>query len=251
MQPLGPRELMEDVHRRDLCVGCGACVELCPYFGTHRGKTAQLFPCDLPSGRCYAHCPKAEVDLDSLAWEYWGRPYEGDALGYTLEIMKARAGGKAPRGAFQAGGAVSALMTFALETGLIKGAVLTDREGLIPVPRLITRSEDVVTCASSKYTAAPTLSVLNRAAREGFGRLGVVATPCQATALAQMRANPLQREDFRDPVSLVVGLFCTWALDTRGLVSLLSGRVDAGKIRKMDIPPPPAEILVVETEEGR
>jgi coenzyme F420 hydrogenase subunit beta len=251
MQTYGPRELMIDVYGRDLCVGCGACVDLCPYFKTYKGKTVQLFPCDLPAGQCYAYCPKAEVDLDILAHEYWEGPYEGNALGHTLEIMTARAGERAPRGAFQAGGTVSSLIAFALQAGLIEAAVLTDQEGLIPVPRMITRAEDVVTCASSKYTAAPTLSALNRALRHGYRRLGVVATPCQATALAQMRTNPFDREDFRDPVGLVVGLFCTWAVDTQGLISLLSKQLTPRGIRKMDIPPPPAEILVVETEKGR
>jgi coenzyme F420 hydrogenase subunit beta len=239
------------VFGRDLCVSCGACVELCPYFRTHRGKTVQLFPCDLPAGQCYAYCPKAEVDLDILAHEYWGGPYEGNAVGHTLEIVTARSGKKAPRGSFQAGGTVSSLIAFALRSGLIEAAVLTDQEGFIPLPRIITRAEDVVTCASSKYTAAPTLSGFNRALRNGFSRIGVVATPCQATALAQMRTNPLDREDFRDPVSLVVGLFCTWAVDTRGLMSLLSSRLDPRRVRKMDIPPPPAEIMMIETEEGR
>ncbi|MBN1104452.1 MAG: Coenzyme F420 hydrogenase/dehydrogenase, beta subunit C-terminal domain [Deltaproteobacteria bacterium] len=251
MPAFGPRELIADVFGRDLCVACGACVDLCPYFRTYRGKTVQMFPCDLPAGKCYADCPKAEVDLDILAEKYWGGPYEGNALGHTLEIMTARAGKKTPKGTFQAGGTASSLIAFALQTGLIEAAILTDQEGLIPVPRMITRAEDAVTCASSKYTAAPTLSGFNRALRNGYSRLGVVATPCQATALAKMRTNPLDRDDFRDPVGLVVGLFCTWAVDTRGLVFLLSSRLDPRRVRKMDIPPPPAEILVLDTEEGR
>jgi len=242
---------MEDVLGKGLCVGCGACVDLCPYFKNHRGRTTQLFACDLASGGCYAYCPKAEVELDVLAGQWWGRPYEGDPLGHYLEISVSRAGQKAPKGTFQAGGTVSALMAFALEGGLLDGAVLTDREGLVPVPRLITQAEEVPSCASSKYTAAPTLSAVHRAVREGFSRLGVVGTPCQVTALAQMRTNPLQRSDFVDPVALVVGLFCTWALDTQGVVSLLSKRMEIHGIGKMDIPPPPAEILVVETEKGR
>ena len=66
MHVLGPNELVEDVFNRNLCIGCGACVNLCSYYKNHRGKTARLFPCDLSQGRCYAYCPKAEVDLDEL-----------------------------------------------------------------------------------------------------------------------------------------------------------------------------------------
>jgi coenzyme F420 hydrogenase subunit beta len=251
MRSFGPRELLEDVYQKDLCVGCGACVELCPYFGSHKGKTAMLFPCDLARGRCYAYCPKAEVDLDALAQRWWGTAYEGDALGHQLAVVKARAGEKAPDALFQAGGTVSSLITFSLDRGIIDAAVLTDRENLVPVPRLVTCVEEVADCATSKYTAAPTLSALNRAVQEGYKKIGVVCTPCQATAVAMMRANPLDKPDFTDPIAIVIGLFCTWALDTRKLMALLSGRTDLRKVRKMDIPPPPAEVLVIETDEGK
>ncbi|MEJ2723430.1 MAG: Coenzyme F420 hydrogenase/dehydrogenase, beta subunit C-terminal domain [Deltaproteobacteria bacterium] len=250
MRAFGPKELLEDVYQRNLCVGCGACVELCPYFRSYEGKTAMLFPCDLSQGRCYAYCPKAEVDLDELAMHYWGKDYEGDPMGRYASVFKARAGEKAPGGSFQAGGTVTALMAFALDQNIIDGAVLTDREYLIPTARLVTETREVVTCASSKYTAAPTLAAFNRAVQNGYRQIGVVGTPCQVTAVAQMRTNPMDREDFFDPVALVLGLFCTWALETRGLRKLLSRRLDVHRIRKMDIPPPPADILVVETEDG-
>lgn len=247
----GPQELVKDVQEKGLCVGCGACVDLCPYFKNYKGKTAMVFPCNLEKGRCHAFCPKAEVDLDELAARYWGGPYDGAPLGKYHEIMIARAGAKARKGVFQAGGTVSALVAFALLKKAIDGAVLTGREGLVAVPGIATKPKEVVQYASSKYMAAPTLSALNRAVREGQSRLGVVGTPCQMTAVAQMRMNPTAREDFRDPVALSIGLFCTWALDTRGLMAFLSKEMDIRRIRRMDIPPPPAEIFVIETDEGR
>jgi coenzyme F420 hydrogenase subunit beta len=251
MQALGPKELLEDVIEKNLCVGCGACIDLCPYFKTHRGRTTMLFPCDLSMGQCYAFCPKAEVDLDALAQHCWGKPYDADPIGQYRQVLTARAGDRMTRGPFQAGGSVSAILTFALENGMIDSAVLTDREGMVPLPRLVSNTEDVIKCASSKYMAAPTLAALNRAVREGHGQIGVVGTPCQVTALRQMGSNPLGRPDFSDPISLVVGLFCTWALDTRDLIAELSKRLDIRGIQKMDIPPPPAEVFVVETVEGR
>ncbi len=241
---------MQDVHQRNLCVGCGACVDLCPYFKSHRGKIAMLFPCNRAAGRCYAYCPKTEVDLDLLARRFWGRPYDGDPLGHSLKIMTTWAGEKAPRGPFQAGGTVSSLIGFALEEGLVDAAVLTGRQGLIPAPRLATRPEEVAACASSKYTAAPTLSAFHRAVREGRSKLAVVGTPCQATSLAKMRVYPVEDQRPPDP-ALIVGLFCTWAVDTRGLIDLLSERLGTDSIRKMDIPPPPAEKMVVETGRER
>jgi coenzyme F420 hydrogenase subunit beta len=87
--------------------------------------------------------------------------------------------------------------------------------------------------------------------REGFSRLGVVGTPCQLTAIAQMRTNPVNREDYVDPVAITIGLFCNWSLDTRQLVALLSEKMDITAIRSMDIPPPPANIMVLDTASGK
>ena len=125
---LGSNELLEDVHKRDLCIGCGACVDICPYFKNYKGKTAQLFPCTLEQGRCYAYCPKAEVDLDALTQRVRGVPYDGSPLGFYREVLAARAGKKLLNGVFQGGGTVSALVTFALQTGLIDAAA--HRDGL-------------------------------------------------------------------------------------------------------------------------
>jgi len=251
MHVLGSSELIEDVFNRDLCIGCGACVNLCPYFKNHRGKTARLFPCDLSRGRCYAYCPKAEVDLDELTRHVWNLAYDGSPLGTYRHILAARAGAMMPQSAFQAGGTVSALITLALKNGMIDAAALTGRQGLTPVPRLVTEWQDVAKYAGSKFMAGPTLAAVNAGIQENYTRLGAVVTPCQMTAVAQMRTNPLAREDFSDPLVLTVGLFCNWSLDARQLSALLSEKLDIAAIRGMDIPPPPAGIMALETENGR
>ena len=246
----GQEELQREVLNRNLCTGCGGCIDLCPYFKSYKGRTAILFPCTLAQGRCFAYCPKLEVDLDDLSQQFFGRPYQGDPLGSYQTIMISRAGKKIKRAGFQAGGSVSAIICFALRKGYLDGAVLTDREGLLPVPRFITNPEEVFTCSSSKYTAAPTLSALNQGIRDGFRKIGIVATPCQALAAALMRSNPLDDEGFADPISLVVGLFCTWALDFRRFYEFISKRLDITGIAKMDIPPPPADKMEIYMREG-
>jgi coenzyme F420 hydrogenase subunit beta len=251
MKVLGPKELLDDVINKDLCIGCGACIHLCPYFKSYKGKTAMLFPCTLEKGRCFAHCPKVEIELDELSQEYFDRPYEGKPLGHYRSIHISKSGPKAGNGAFQAGGTVSALMSFALSKGYVNAAVLTDQEGLLPVPKIVTEAEDALRCSSSKYSAAPTLSALNQAMEEDYEKIAVVATPCQVLSIAQMRMNPLEKENFTDSVALVVGLFCTWALDFRSFTPFISKQVDINKIKKIDIPPPPAEIMEVYTEDEK
>ncbi len=247
----GSGELRAEVLDRDLCIGCGACVSLCPYFKTYSGKTAMLFPCTQEEGRCFAYCPKVEVDLDEVSRRMFGAPYSMAPIGHHLSVKRSRAGKKTGRANFQAGGTVTALMTYALGAKKIDAAVLTGREGLLPVPVVVTDPGAVAGFASSKYTAAPTLAAFNEAVREGRRNLGLVLTPCQALALAQMRANPMKQKDFTDPVGFVAGLFCTWALDYRSLRDLLAEKTDINAIRKFDIPPPPAGVMEVYTESGR
>jgi len=250
MALFGPTELSADVLEEGLCVGCGACIHLCPYFATHRGKTAMLFPCSAETGRCHAYCPKTEVDLDAISRAFSGAGYTGDPIGSFRAIYAARAQKTDPAGNFQDGGTVSALMRFALESGVIDAAVLTGQQAGIPVPGIATRPEAVDSFASSKYTAAPTLSAVNDGVRQGFTRMGVVGTPCHMTALAQMRLNPTKREDYIHPVALSIGLFCTWALDARRFAALAADRAGKSDIRKIRIPPPPAGIVVIETDAG-
>jgi len=246
----GSAELLEDVHKRDLCIGCGACVDLCPYFKNYKGKTSQLFACTLEQGRCFAYCPKAEVDLNELARKMWGADYDGSPRGPYREVLASRAGKRIPPGVFQSGGTVTSLIAFGFKKGLIDAAALTDREGLMPVSRLVTNGEQAAGCASSKFMASPTLAALNMGVREGYRRMGVVGTPCQMMAVAQMQGNPLQKEGYDVPVALKVGLFCNWSIDTRQLMALLSPRLDGSEIRRMDIPPPPASIMILETDKG-
>jgi len=246
----GPKELVEQVLAKDLCSVCGACVDLCPYFKAHNGKVAQIFECDLTQGRCYAHCPKTGVDFEQLAQNYFQKSYQGDALGIYRRITAAKAGEKLGAGQFQNGGAVSALITQALESGLVQSAVLTDNEEGKPVARLVSSAGEVLNCASTKYTAAPTVACLNKAAADGHRNLGVVGTACQLTGVAQMRQDPLKKDGFEDPVALTIGLFCTWSLDARKFQELLADKVDIDTIVGMDVPPPPAEIFVIKTKSG-
>jgi coenzyme F420 hydrogenase subunit beta len=247
MQIAGAKELMEQVRNQDLCTVCGGCVGLCPYHKVYQGKVAMIFDCDLAQGSCYAHCPKTDVDHEELSQKYFDTEFVDTPLGFYREIKAAKAGEKLVNGSFQNGGVATALMTLALKTGLINAAILTDSADNIPVPRLVTKSEAVVQCSSTKYMAAPTVSCFNQAVQDGFEKIGMVGTACQLKAVAKMRCNPLDKEDFRDPTALTVGLFCTWALDTRKFLEFLSNRVNIAEIVSMDVPPPPAEIFVINT----
>lgn len=243
----GPQRLLAEVLTTDLCSGCGACVGLCPYFTSFLGRTVNLDPCDKEEGRCFLFCPRTELDLDALSQRRFGTPYGVDEIGTHRQVYAARAAGP---GRYQAGGTVTALVEFLFDRQMIDAAVLTAADKVLPVADLVTDKAGVRRASGSKYSAAPTLSALNRAAREGFGRVAVVGTPCQVTAAAKMTSADGVEKNPGDAIAYVIGLFCTWGLDYRKLFEYLSGRVDIADVTGFDIPPPPAEQFVIKTKQG-
>jgi coenzyme F420 hydrogenase subunit beta len=237
----GLRQLQERVLERDLCTLCGACLSLCPYLGSHDGRVVRLHDCDLDQGRCFAYCPRTELDPDALARAAFGPDAELDVeVGHVEHVLMARATGPF-RARAQNGGTVTALVTQALGDGLIDAALLTRRdERQLPEPLLARSEEEILSCVGSSYVAGAALEALG--AIDETGRVGVVALPCQAQALAKMRGER--------GVALVIGLFCTWALHRAPFARFLRRRFGRRTVRRIDISPPPERLLVVATERG-
>jgi coenzyme F420 hydrogenase subunit beta len=100
---------------------------------------------------------------------------------------------------------------------------------------------------------SPNVAAFNELVKGKAGAVGIVATPCQALALAKMRnsLNPRFKENI-NKLRLVIGLFCGWALSSSGLKELLSGRINSmGSIIGMDIPPSKYNVLEVFTTGGK
>jgi coenzyme F420 hydrogenase subunit beta len=244
---MGCQQLRAEVIDRDLCALCGACVGMCPYLVAYKGRVVALDDCNVGRGRCYAFCPRTATDLDLASDAAFGAPYDAGPIGTVKDVLMARAAGDGVRSRGQYGGTVSALASFALENGLIDSMVLTSSgRDILPEGTLARDAARVLDCARSNYVAAPTLAAFNqRAGGEDVRKVGVVATPCQALALAKMRASPLDNRNSIDKLGLVIGLFCTWALRYREFARFLGERVPLAQISKFDIPPPPANVLQV------
>jgi len=248
----GCRELQSEVLARDLCTLCGACVGMCPYLVAYRGRIVALDECNLAQGRCYVFCPRTPLDLDLLSQTVFGVPYAADEPGTVQEIVMARARDEGIRSKAQFGGTVTALASFALEQGLIDSVVLTaSDESILPSGTPAADKAQILGCAGSNFVAAPTLAAFNRHAEGDAQSIGVVATPCQALALAKMRASPLENHNNIDKLKLVIGLFCTWALRYEGLARFLADKVPLNQIVRFDIPPPPANLFQVFTDSTR
>ncbi len=242
----GLKALEEKVLGRDLCAACGACLSLCPYLRSFKGRVVKLDNCNLEEGRCFNYCPRTEVDLDEVYQKIFGKNYEEIELGPVRKIMMARAKDPIWVKKAQTGGVVSALIDFALRERIIQAGVLTPRDGdLLPQGKIIKGRKKILSCAGSSYVSGPTLEALNKGPWKGQERIGVVGLPCQVLALARMKTSKLEKKTPIDRVNLVIGLFCTWAFDYKPFMSFLHDRVDGRSIKKLNITPPPERILEV------
>jgi coenzyme F420 hydrogenase subunit beta len=242
----GLKALEEKVFGRGLCAACGACLSLCPYLRSWKGRVVKLDDCHLEEGRCFAYCPRTEIDLDEVYRGIFGKNYEEIELGPVRKILMARAKDPIFRKKAQTGGVVSALVDFALREKMIQSGILTYRDGdLLPQGRMIKGRKEILRCAGSSYVSGPTLEAFNRGPWKGEERIGIVGLPCQVLALARMKTSKLEKKTPIDRVALVIGLFCTWALDYKPFMTFLNEQVDGHAIKKLNITPPPERILEV------
>ncbi len=249
---MGQQGLKETVLGTGLCTGCGACVNLCPYQKAFKDHTIMLFPCDIAEGRCYAYCPRTPTDLAQLRSNAFDPEDLTPEIGAIKAFYITRASDSELRARAQHGGTVSALMRLALEEGIIDEALLSQgTPDLLPAGRSCGNSETVAGLAGSKMVVSPTVAEFNRAARGSSQRIGLVATPCQALALAKMRSRPLENDAICiDKLTLVIGLFCGWAFDWREIRALIASKVSLTDVTGMDIPPSKYHSLEVYTRDG-
>ena len=250
------RSILEELYQRviaqGLCAACGACLGQCPYLVRFKGKTVKLDSCTRTEGRCYAYCPAVSFDQELVSQEVFAAPYDSSGLGNFIEVKASRATSDEIVSIAQGGGTVTSLMVMALEKGLIDAAVLTGPGGPDGLAHgvVATTSEEIKACTGSKFIGAHSLEALRQALDRGFERIGVVGLPCQTRSVRKMQIHDIKKERLRERIRLVVGLFCNWSFSARDFASFLALRNGEKEVKKYDIPPPPANVLTMETADG-
>jgi coenzyme F420 hydrogenase subunit beta len=238
--------LKERVIHQDLCTLCGACLSLCPHLRFFEGRIVNVSACDLSQGRCFDYCPRTGVDLDGVSQTVFNHGHQDPEMGPFKRVFMARSTDSGLRDKAQTGGVVSTLMAYAFKKDIIHAAVLTLRDtSHFPKGHIMHTPEEIMACAGSGYVAGPTLEAFNRGNWQAIDRIGIVGTPCQILALAQMRASNLERRPPVEQIKLTIGLFCTWAFTHKPFLEFLTKHVNAHKIDKLDITPPPERLLKV------
>jgi coenzyme F420 hydrogenase subunit beta len=219
--------LMDQVVGAGRCVGCAACVTVCPVdVFDYAGEN----PIDARSDACVLCVLCADVcpvlrpaDRDLPALLAYRAPASDEGFGPYAYGWYARATDPEIRARAQDGGVASALLIHGLETGSLAGAVLGDvmaEDRQIGRPRLARDRAAVLACAGSRYTYSPNTLALQEAMQSGVRPLAVVGVPCQVDGLRLQQHSSIRLEVadwYREHVTLVLGLFCSEAFTHESL----------------------------------
>lgn len=213
--------LMREIVDTGKCVGCAACVTICPtdvfdYKDEHPVDTrndACVF-CEL----CADVCPVLRPpDKDLLNLLDFKQPISDEGFGPYCYAVLARAKDPVFLQRGQDGGVTSALLVHALNKGTINGAVVGDvlqENPQVGVHKLATTPEEILACSGSRYTYSPNTVALTEAMKRDVRPLAVVGVPCQVDGVRQQQYSSIRLEVakwYQKNISLVIGLFCSEA----------------------------------------
>lgn len=219
--------LNEEVINQDKCIGCAACVTICPVdvFDYENEK-----PIDTRHSAC-VYCELC-VDVCPVL-----RPTDKD-LGEQIGLLEpqldsgfgpygygcyARATDKALLEDGQDGGVCSALLIHGMRNGTLKGVVAGEEHSDNPQmgsSMLQTSEEEIKKGARSRYTYQPNTVALVEAMKKNVSPLAVVGVPCQVDGVRQQQHSSIRLDVanwYRDNISLVIGLFCSESFSEQGI----------------------------------
>ena len=238
-------KLREQVWDAGRCSGCGGCVGVCPadalfftsgdFHPSFSGYCKQETD-GVTCNACNEACPRLE-----------GSSRVVEPVLRCLAVKRS-----VPIQAQQSGGAVTFILSQALDAGMLDGVITmsVDRWNQVPIAVLVTSSGQLIESAGSRYNwNAPLLSVLKEANELRLSRIAIVGTPCIVSAARQIKNSS---HDLVVPygrmIRLIVGLFCTESFDHVGFVRVLADRgILAGDITGMDV----KGSLIVTLREGQ
>jgi coenzyme F420 hydrogenase subunit beta len=249
--------LMEQVVDAGKCVGCGACVTICPVdvfdYEDERPVERSSSACVL-CVLCAEVCPilrPPDKDLPDLV--RYRAPATDEGYGPYSYAVYARATGSDARARGQDGGVASALLINALETRAINGAILGERvpgEKQLGRQKLATTADEILACAGSRYTYSPNTLAFADAMRRGVKPVAVVGVPCQVDGVRLQQNSSVpgsMARWYRSNVALTIGLFCSESF-THESISKLADllKVERDRIVKLNI----KGKIVVELDDG-
>jgi coenzyme F420 hydrogenase subunit beta len=219
----GPLQEPLGVNLSVVCIGCGACAYVCPTGTIKLEEVYRKIRCSFPF---------AEVEERTF-----GRQRaEDEILGIYKNAYAVRSKEEEVLEKAQDGGAVTALLGYALGEGLLDCAAITvaDRNWE-PSVKVARSTSDLKEGAGTKYTHYPSGIGLIEAAAEGCERIGFVGTPCQIGGIRKVVTSDQPYSIDKAKIHLLIGLFCMETFKQELMAYFEEKVLPLEDIKKLDI----------------
>ena len=235
---------IKSVVKDELCTGCGTCVGVCPNNAVemvidHR-KGIYIPQLDEERcnncGICYQVCPGHSVDFRELNQDIFGKEPDDILLGNYFNCYTGHATDYDIRYNSSSGGLVTTLLIYALEEGIIDGALVTRMKRdnpLEPEPFIARTREEIIEASKSKYCPVPANIALKEILESKKGeKFAVVGLPCH---LHGIRKAEQVNKKLKERIVLHLGIFCNHAPNFWGTELLLKRmKVKKEEVIKLD-----------------
>lgn len=198
------QDLKADIIDKGLCTGCGTCVGVCPHrciaMKRERVEPEPTLVSACPGCEiCYKACPGQYIPLRDMEELFFRkrRNISPQDIGVYRSFGQGYAADQTFRKAGASGGLVSALIKYALDVGLVDGALLAGFDEEMPYytkPYLVTSSQRVLEFSQSKYAMVSTNELLGEAVQSGIRKLAVVGCPCHIHGIRKLQMFKLRHD---------------------------------------------------------
>jgi len=217
-----------DVRDAGLCLGCGTCEAVCSTDAIKMVKVNSngLYLPELDKSKCtlchlcIQSCPGASVNLRELNTAVFGKQPSDELLGNYLECYVGHSNTHEVRYNSASGGIASHLLMYALEQGIIDGALVVRMKAekpLEPEPFIARTTQEIISASKSKYCPVPANTALKHIIRNK-GRYAVVGLPCHIHGIRKAEARI---PTLRNRIVLHVCLLCSHMVNFLGTELIL------------------------------
>lgn len=206
-----------EVVRDGLCTGCGTCIALCPEEAIKHSikKDKGIYIPELNNDKCvrcaicYKVCAGHEIDFRGLNTEIFGKEPEDVLIGNYIDCYTGHSTDYDIRYNSTSGGMVTQLLIFALEKGIIDGALVTRMKKeypLEPEPFIARTREEIIEASKSKYCPVPANIALKEILESKEGdKFAVVGLPCHIHGIR--KAERINKK-LKEKIILHLGIVC-------------------------------------------
>lgn len=208
---------LDEVINSGLCCNCGTCEGICPTNAIKLqidNQKREYIPvideircnnCRI----CYNVCPGHSVNYKKLNEFFFKKEPQDILIGNYLNCYLGHVLDENVRYNASSGGLVTGILIYALEKGIIDGALVTRMSAenpLEPEPFIAKTPEEIIESSRSKYCPVPVNILLKEILNSKNNKLAVVGLPCHIQGI---RNAEIINKVLRTKIILHLGIFCS------------------------------------------